>query len=256
MMTTPETVDQWVTSVTAQGPEYAETVQIPTNIAQTLARRYVVEHARTNERKATRAIEEAAERERSQRDRERRAQARAERVAIDSKLNSWLDSTGTFELPYVDQGKTRALQHRYSVWADDMPLIREQLLDLMDRNVLPVALGLIRNAAVAINREENEVRQRNQTKWRDALDELIDQQAERLGMHWTAALLTETVALPDGSRVLWGEATVSDHLARIQLLSRHAATELATATRHRAAVNYIEATPGATCLNDVVKAAA
>lgn len=65
-----------------------------------------------------------------------------------------------------------------------------------------------------------------------------------------AALLAETFALGDGSRVSWGEATVEQHEQRIAMLARLRDGIDATIARHRAAVEGIRAA-GVKCLADL-----
>ena len=56
---------------------------------------------------------------------------------------------------------------------------------------------------------------------------------------WTAELLLGAFSLPDGTRVTWGTATVTQHEARAQQLESMASGDLRTASIHRAAVKDI-----------------
>lgn len=66
----------------------------------------------------------------------------------------------------------------------------------------------------------------------------------------TAELLAASFALGDGRSVTWGDATVSDHLTRIELLRRQVMGGAETMARHEAAIDLIVST-GADCLNGV-----
>ena len=66
-------------------------------------------------------------------------------------------------------------------------------------------------------------------------------------------LLKQSFAIGDGRMVMWGEATVADHIARVQFLSAMVDGLRETAGKHQLAVSLIENTPRAKCLNDVAK---
>lgn len=63
-------------------------------------------------------------------------------------------------------------------------------------------------------------------------------------------LFDETFALPDGSRVTWGEATAAEHEARASSLEVMAAGDLEAAAMHRAAAALIASRPRAATLRD------
>lgn len=83
-----------------------------------------------------------------------------------------------------------------------------------------------------------------------AIDSQIEQKAREIGMEWTAELLTATFALPDGTRVRWGEATKEQHREREAQLAKNASRNLEAATRHRAAILVLEES-GAACLDQI-----
>lgn len=87
-------------------------------------------------------------------------------------------------------------------------------------------------------------------QWKKRIDSIIEERAASINMRWTADLLTTTVALPDGSRVAWGAATREQHAVRLEMLKKHATTELETATRHQAAIDALDAA-GVDCLNEL-----
>lgn len=68
----------------------------------------------------------------------------------------------------------------------------------------------------------------------------------------TKELLESTFALGDGRHVSWGQATMHDHVQRIELLMRNAAGSVVTAKLHEEAIRLIqEADAG--CLNELVE---
>lgn len=65
-------------------------------------------------------------------------------------------------------------------------------------------------------------------------------------------LLDETFSVGGGRpRILWGRATREDHLERIAYFTRAIVGHQDTIRQHEEAIALIDATPGATCLNDV-----
>lgn len=90
----------------------------------------------------------------------------------------------------------------------------------------------------------------------ESTEKYEQQVAERRWLDITEKLLAKTFALGDGTRVSWGRATVQQHKRRVAMLNRMALGDVETATRHLMAVNRIEATTGATCLEDVKQAEA
>ena len=66
--------------------------------------------------------------------------------------------------------------------------------------------------------------------------------------------LEQTFPLPDGRRVSWLEATVADHLARIEYLRLHIAGVERTIAEHQDAIDLIQRL-GGSCLGDVEGAA-
>jgi hypothetical protein len=93
------------------------------------------------------------------------------------------------------------------------------------------------------NRQYNDEIQR-------AVDIFIEETAQEAGIAWTSALLTSTFALPDGTRVKWGEATVDQHQQRASMFSKQATAAVENAARHINAIRDIEKA-GAGCLNDL-----
>jgi hypothetical protein len=65
-------------------------------------------------------------------------------------------------------------------------------------------------------------------------------------------LLDESFAVGDGRRVKWGEATVADHRARIEMLTKLRDGIDATLVRHMDAISQLEQAH-ARCLNDIYK---
>lgn len=82
------------------------------------------------------------------------------------------------------------------------------------------------------------------------ISKLIAATESRVRLELTAELLAASFALGDNSEATWGEATVEQHQQRLDMLIKHAAGTVDTATRHRAAIAMIQAA-GATCLAEV-----
>lgn len=200
---------------------------IPPSVAQECARRWLVEQARDLERARARQVEEAAVRERyanEKRLQELRAEAR-----------QWL--------------KARPEWHEFEPY--DRQLFYADHVAGADPET---ALARLASRRASFREIDGQARHdlfgELDTIIRDGVDRLIERRAEEVGIEWTAALLTTTVALPDGSRVEWGEATREQHAARLDMLAKHAAGELETAARHRAAIGAIDAA-GVQCLNEL-----
>lgn len=70
---------------------------------------------------------------------------------------------------------------------------------------------------------------------------IVDEFARDLHEEWTASLLADQFSLPDGTRVTWADATISDHEKRARQLESLAAGDLLTASIHRNAIRDIEA---------------
>lgn len=83
------------------------------------------------------------------------------------------------------------------------------------------------------------------------LSSLLTEYRDQLRITWTDELLKATFAMPDGSRVLWGEATVDQHRERVSMLMGNVAGNLEAAARHEKAVEEIEAASVQT-LNELV----
>lgn len=74
-------------------------------------------------------------------------------------------------------------------------------------------------------------------------------------LDFNAKLRESKFAMPDGSQVAWGEATVEQHSERIEMLMKNAMGNIDAAQRHRTAIEEI-LTNGAKCLNDLEGVAA
>lgn len=74
--------------------------------------------------------------------------------------------------------------------------------------------------------------------------------AQTLHREWSASLLAGTFALPDGSRVMWADATSAQHNLRASQLEGLAAGDLAAASIHRQAINDLR-TAGVATLGEL-----
>lgn len=79
---------------------------------------------------------------------------------------------------------------------------------------------------------------------------------EECRVEWTAELLAETFALPDGTVATWADATTEQHLAASVTDQVQATHALATAARHQQAVEAIQAAGAHTLAEAVAKVAA
>lgn len=267
-------VDKKIADLIALGVDALRTVPIPPSIAQECARRWLLDEARDAERTKAREIERAAvTTARAHNDaliraildapenverRERAEQERVEKQQADARFLAWMDDLPpfVFVMPQHDYPDVEYTVHHSEGWHGRENYGRRKMVrELWDEGNFDGAADALRAAATApLARGAALVRSERQW-WREKVDVAIEERAVELDIAWTAALLTTTVALPDGTRVEWGEATRDQHVARLDMLAKHAATELETATRHRAAIEAIDAA-GVSCLNDLARAAA
>jgi hypothetical protein len=106
---------------------------------------------------------------------------------------------------------------------------------------------------------ERERRDHEYAEERDAIRErhwarmhqLVSDFAMDLRLQWTAELLASEFALPDGSAVTWGDATVEQHEARREMFAANAVANVEGAARHKAAITALTSAD-AKCLNDLV----
>lgn len=226
-------IERRIAAMVALGTEALLDAPIAPSVAQACARRWLIEQARDVERKRAREVEEAAAREERERAIERHAaRDRSNRLAF-----AWADERGGF---YNDYDR-----RKFGSWIDGDP---------SEERWERCYAGVWEDRNLTLESYEQTTRSylgELSTIIRNGVDAIIEERAADLDIEWTAALLTTTVALPGGERVTWGEATVEQHEARIAMLAKHAAGELETASRHRAAVESIKAA-GVRCLDDLV----
>lgn len=80
---------------------------------------------------------------------------------------------------------------------------------------------------------------------------IINEHTERLRLQWTEELLASPFALPDGTVVVWGEATEAQHRQRLDMFMANAAANVEGASRHQQALEALSAS-GARTLNEFV----
>ncbi len=88
---------------------------------------------------------------------------------------------------------------------------------------------------------------------RAEFDAIIDGYTQRLRVEWTTELLASELALGDGTRTTWGEATVDQLSARAEMFARNAMAGIEGAALCRRALKDL-AESGAACLNDLTPA--
>lgn len=84
---------------------------------------------------------------------------------------------------------------------------------------------------------------------------IIDDFKREVFVEWTAELLASDFAMPDGTRVTWGEATIEQHEERAAMFQRNAVANAEGAARHVQAVEQLKDS-GALTLSDLVGVAA
>lgn len=84
----------------------------------------------------------------------------------------------------------------------------------------------------------------------EGLEKATETYRNHLRVEWSQELLDASFALPDGTRVLWGAATVQQHQQRVDMLMKMTTGTIQTAAHHEAAIGAITE-QGATCLNEI-----
>jgi len=93
------------------------------------------------------------------------------------------------------------------------------------------------------------------TQIQDDIHDKATSLAGEMVVEWTRDLLASTFALPDGSRVSWGDATAADHRVRVDMLVKQASGTVETAALHQKALQELGAA-GVQRLSDLPEAVA
>lgn len=115
------------------------------------------------------------------------------------------------------------------------------------KSAVEVLMPIVVNAVADVRRVETHATERSvfgAGSARRTLGEVLDSVADR------KRLLDEKFWLGDGRSVMWGDATVEDHRARIALLEKQVVGLSDTIDRHRQAIVEIEAN-AVTSLNEI-----
>lgn len=72
-------------------------------------------------------------------------------------------------------------------------------------------------------------------------DEYEAELRAQLFVEWTEELLDAEIAMPDGTRTTWGQATVEQHRRRHEMLAKNAMANAENAARHSLAIEQLEA---------------
>lgn len=89
--------------------------------------------------------------------------------------------------------------------------------------------------------EESEKRQQEiQDRLMSSIQKTVSDFTTAIKLEWTKELLSSTFALPDGTQVTWGSATVEQHEARIAMFEKQAGAAIENAARHRKAIQDIQ----------------
>lgn len=103
-------------------------------------------------------------------------------------------------------------------------------------------LALVRRAAHGIERDRVRKDERASLGTRERFERDMDARRR---------LLARTFSLGNGIEVAWGEATREQHELRIAMLTHQESGIADTKQRHQLAIEFIDSTPDAKCLNDV-----
>lgn len=101
--------------------------------------------------------------------------------------------------------------------------------------------------------EIEDVRRQRAERKRRAIAEILNEYEDMLEIEWGVELLQSGFALPDGTVKTWGEATVSDHEVRVEMLSVNAVRNIETAARHNAAIKMITSAGARTLVEALTK---
>lgn len=97
---------------------------------------------------------------------------------------------------------------------------------------------------------EETIFNRKMAMMRDVVEKIRDD----LYVEWTEELLNTHFRLPNGQETTWGDATVAQHEARVEMFTKNATHQALGAARHQQAIEDIRRAD-AQCLNEVVVAA-
>ena len=79
---------------------------------------------------------------------------------------------------------------------------------------------------------------------------IVEDYERELRIEWPRELLDSGFALPDGTVVKWGDATVAEHTERLGMLTRNAEANIEAAARHQRAIEELR-TAGADTLRNL-----
>lgn len=147
-------------------------------------------------------------------------------------------------------GRLTAQQRRVAASYYLLRLIKERHRD----NVVSIERG---SSRPRVQHDEGywERRAEDDQRFYESMRQALAKYETSLRMQWTEELLASTFAMPDGTLVSWGAATVAQHTERRDMLVTNAAGNLQAAARHEAALTKLRETSAA-CLADAVAVAA
>lgn len=90
-------------------------------------------------------------------------------------------------------------------------------------------------------RTSDQIRRQCDARFAASIHASIETYTNEVKMQWTQDLLDTGFALPDGTTVTWGDATVDQHKQRAQMFTANAAANIKGAARHTQAVRDLEA---------------
>lgn len=86
----------------------------------------------------------------------------------------------------------------------------------------------------------DKVNDKRNREMRKAFDAYELQLRSQLWTEWTADLLTAEIAMPDGTRTTWGDATIDQHRERREMLAKNSMANAESAARHAQAIEQLE----------------
>lgn len=95
--------------------------------------------------------------------------------------------------------------------------------------------------------EDRQIQERAMREIRGHVERYVDARK----VEWTAELLDSVIAMPDGSVVLWGDATIEQHQQRRDMFLRNALANTEGAARHEQAIRELTQA-GAPTLREMV----
>lgn len=109
-----------------------------------------------------------------------------------------------------------------------------------------------RRPTAAERAEREEERYQDLMRFGGQVAKIMEEYAAEKFTEWTQELLESRFALPDGSTVEWGAATIDDHRQRVEMFQGYAEASIEGGARHQQAIDALTES-GAECLNEYIR---